>query len=87
MIVVNSKSELIEIINRRIEEQGFECNLNDIDVSKVTDLSGLFYKSEFNGNISQWDVSNVKSMKEMFQGSRFKGDLSKWNVSRVEDMS
>ena len=80
MIVVNSKSELIEIINRRIEEQGFECNLNDIDVSKVTDLSGLFYKSEFNGNISQWDVSNVKSMKEMFQGSRFNGDLSKWNV-------
>ena len=53
MIVVNSKEELKELINKRIEEQGPNCNLNDIDVSKVADLSGLFYKSEFNGDLSK----------------------------------
>ena len=42
MIVVNSKSELIKLIGQRIEEQGRECDLNDIDVSKVKDMSGLF---------------------------------------------
>ena len=53
MIVVNSKSELKELINQRIVRYGYNCNLNDIDVSKITDMSQLFQYSEFNGDISQ----------------------------------
>ena len=77
MIVVNSKSELKELINKRIEEQGPNCDLNDIDVSNITDMSELFRDSKFNGDISQWDVSNVKDMYSMFSNSRFNGDISK----------
>ena len=53
MIVVNSKKELRELINQRIKEQGPKCDLNDIDVSKITDMSYLFFESDFNGDISQ----------------------------------
>lgn len=52
MIVVNNKKELKELINQRVREQGLNCDLNDIDVSKVTDMSELFMSSKFNGDIS-----------------------------------
>ena len=82
----NSKRELKELIDRRVEEQGLNCDLNDIDVSKVTDMSTLFMNTKFNGDISQWDVSNVKDMSYMFMNSHFSGDISKWDVSKVENM-
>ena len=77
-----TKDELKEIIIQRIQEDGPECDLNDIDVSKITDMSDLFNAytyvdingllhgnkifRNFNGDISQWDVSNVKNMEAMF---------------------
>ena len=87
MIVVNSKSELKELIWKRIEEQGLNCNLNDIDVSKIDDMSFLFHEIDFNGDISKWDVSNVRDMSYMFWSSKFNGDISGWDTSSVEDMS
>ena len=82
-----TKKELKSIIEERIEKEGNKCNLNDIDTSAIIDMSGLFFRSNFNGDISQWDVSNVKSMNHMFYDARsFNGDLSKWDVSNVEDM-
>ena len=86
MIVVHSKKELIKLINQRIGQYGPKCDLNDIDVSGVIDLSFLFYCSIFDGDISSWNVSNVKFMSYMFNNSCFKGDLSKWNVGSVVDM-
>ena len=56
MIEVYSRSDLGEIIWRRIEEQGPKCDLNDIDVSRITDMSYMFYSSPFDGDISQWNV-------------------------------
>ena len=82
-----TKKELKKIINGRISKEGPECNLNDIDTSLITDMSGLFYKLEFNGDISKWNVSNVKNMISMFSNSKFNGDISRWDVSNVEDMS
>ena len=81
-----TNDELQDIIKQRIEKEGNKCNLNDIDVSKITDMSYLFMYSEFNGYISDWDVSNVKYMNCMFRHSKFNQDISSWNVSNVEDM-
>lgn len=86
MITVNNKEELKALINQRIEEQGLNCDLNDIDVSRITDMSLLFYNTDFNGDISEWDVSNVRDMSFMFCRSKFNGDISRWNVTNVGDM-
>ena len=44
-----SKLELKSLIKQRIKEQGPKCDLNDIDVSQVTDMSALFEGTDFNG--------------------------------------
>lgn len=41
--------------------------INDWDVSKITDMASLFYeKTSFNDRIDRWDVHNVTSMDDMF---------------------
>ena len=62
------KEELEQIIKDRIYKEGQNCDLNDIDVSLIEDMSKLFAESEFNGDISKWDVSNVISMETSQDG-------------------
>ena len=82
-----TKEELKSLIEQRIKDEGNEVDLNDIDVSAITDMSGLFEIKDFNGYISKWDVSNVKDMSFMFCDCiRFNKDISKWNVSNVTNM-
>ena len=83
----NTNKELEQIIKDRISKEGNNCDLNDIDVSLIDDMSYLFFNSKFNGDISNWDVSNVKNMAGIFKEAYFNGDISKWNVSNVENMS
>ena len=87
MIVVSSKSELKRLIALRIKEHGSDCDLNDIDVSHITDMSYMFYDSTFKGDISKWDVSNVTNMDSMFCNTIFDGDISGWDVHNLRDMS
>ena len=82
-----TKEELREIVEQRIKTEGNEVDLNDIDTSKITDMSELFKNLAFNGDISQWDVSNVTDMHEMFAlCESFNQDISGWDVSNVTDM-
>ena len=81
------KKKLKQIVNKRINKEGPNCDLNDIDTSLITDMSCLFYGSDFNGDISKWDVSNVKNMWYLFGYSKFNGDISKWDVRNVKHMA
>ena len=56
------------------------------DVSKISDMSGLFFNTRCNINISNWDVSNVKNMTQMFWRSEIDCDISYWDVSNVKEM-
>ena len=67
-----TKKELKAIILKRIGEEGKEVDLNDIDVSNITDMSRLFEDLDFNGNISKWDVSNVKDSLYIFKNCPLK---------------
>jgi len=55
------------------------------DVSKVTDMEGLFAnKAYFNTDISSWNVSKVTNMKLMFINCmRLNVPFDSWNVSKV----
>ena len=89
----NTKDELRKIIVQRIKDEGNDCDLNDIDVSEIEDMSYLFNAEEykefrhFNGDISLWNVSNVTNMLGMFNYCiEFNCDISEWDVSNVTNM-
>ena len=82
------RTELRKLIEQLLEERGENANMNDIDVSKVTDMSWLFYKLDpHNIDISQWDVSNVRTMFHMFHDCKnLNCNISSWDVSSVSNM-
>ncbi|VVU94829.1 Mycoplasma protein of unknown function, DUF285 [seawater metagenome] len=62
--------------------------INDWDVSQVTNMSKLFGATSFDGNISSWDVSSVTDMTLMFAfATSFNGNISSWDVSNVTYMT
>ena len=81
-----NKDELQHIITERINKYGYGCDLNDIDVSLITDMESLFEDSYFYGDISKWDVSHVTNMANMFTNTSFNGDISSWDVSNITIM-
>ncbi|MFC6276462.1 BspA family leucine-rich repeat surface protein [Psittacicella hinzii] len=90
-LIFTNKDTLRKFIIDYIKETG-SSNLNFIDVSNITDMSGLFAVNEnenaINPNIADWDVSKVTNMSHMFENNtEFDGDLSNWRVINVTDMS
>lgn len=81
------KVHLAYLIARLIDLRGFDCNLNDIDVSNIKDMSGLFSPYEdFQGDVSGWNTSSCINMKSLFSGcAHFNCNLNKWNVSKVKN--
>ena len=68
--------------------KNFNLNLNNWDVSIVTDMRYMFKGCiNFNGDISNWNVSKVYNMNSMFKGCiNFNQPLDEWNVSNVRFM-
>lgn len=94
-----TKLELRRLIQDIMSRKGTNCDLNDIDVTEITDMSYLFADKdercipfndivcEFHGDISKWDVSKVTNMNSMFWGARsFNCNISEWDVSNVTNM-
>ncbi|RDU73985.1 hypothetical protein CQA57_03660 [Helicobacter anseris] len=88
------KEELIALVADE------SIKLDEIDVSKITDMSFLFCqvdlsecknsakkRKNFKG-IEKWNTSNVENMKGMFYGNEsFNEPIGDWDVSNVKDMS
>ena len=89
-----NRNELIFLVDKLVKENGNDANLNDIDTSKVTDMSNMFTKmrnpylaSIRHIDISLWDTSNVTDMSSMFfRAALFDSDISNWDTSKVENM-
>lgn|GEM_PF-5629135 len=87
-----SKDELQTAVDLWIDDNATALNtygeINDWDVSLITDMSSLFQsKSTFNDDIGNWNVSNVTNMQSMFSVAReFNQNLSEWDVSNVTNM-
>ncbi len=64
-------------------------NLNNWDMSSVTDMSKMFYGLQnFNQYIGDWDVSNVGDMSKMFfHASSFNQPIGSWNTANVQSFS
>ena len=82
------KDELRDILIERLPDDP-NADLNDIDVSAITDMSYLFAGLDpHNIKIDRWDVSNVINMTSMFNGRKnFNADISGWDVKNVTYMN
>ena len=65
----------------------FNDDISNWDVSNVTDMEYMFYRTPFNQLIGGWDVSNVTDMEYMFHGAgAFNQLIGGWDVSSVTNM-
>ena len=68
-----TKKELQDLLKQLIEKRGNESDFNDIDTSKITDMSDLFENNlNFNGDISKWDISKVNDANNIFYNCKIK---------------
>ncbi|MHA2100927.1 MAG: BspA family leucine-rich repeat surface protein [Candidatus Kariarchaeaceae archaeon] len=71
---------------------GNSGNMNNWDLSSVTNMSGMFwFARSFNQPIGNWDVSRVIDMENIFHGewnnpSSFNQPIGDWDVSSVTTM-
>ena len=86
-------------ISENVVDFGVTIDLNFLDVSKVTDMCGLFkdfdvsphpekgWFCKIHLDISKWNVSNVTKMSNLFNSERVDlVGLSRWDRSKVIDV-
>ena len=85
--VPKTRDDLTYLVEELLIERGNNADLNDIDVSNITQMDNVFRNChDENFDISEWDMSNVETASSMFYGcQKFNCDLSKWNVSEIEN--
>ena len=91
---IEIEKDLVAIVERLIErgatiKEDLDPNvINNWDVSKVTNMTGMFDDAEsFNQPLDTWDVSKVLNMRRMFEDARsFNQPINNWDVSKVKDM-
>ena len=72
---------------KEIDDVGSINNIENWDVSGVTNMSEMFWGTNFNDNISAWNVGNVTNMSLMFFATNsFNQPIGTWDVSSVIDM-
>ncbi len=81
--IVATDGNIKDLVNDEIARYGNEADLNHIDVSQVTNMSGVFgtrigklgegyiesNNHTFNGDVSKWDLSNVQYGRGIFHGN------------------
>ena len=87
--VAKTRGELINYIR---ENYSADADYNDVDVSYIENMSGVFgdpTRYSFHSlDISEWDVSNATETRYMFIGQeQINPDLSNWDVSKVKNMN
>ena len=86
-----TREKLQEYLKSEIEKQGENVVIRNLDVSRITDLSDLFYgyNSIKTLDISGWKTSEVNNIAGMFYNcEKLESlDISRWDISNVKDMS
>ena len=97
----NKLKEIIEDLKKYVSGEkkiGFAPKLSKLNVSEITDTSGLFENFDFKKatelgydvNITGWKLERVENMSEMFYNcTNFNQDLSSWGqyLGNVKNMS
>lgn len=65
----------------------FDREINNWDVSGVTQMTNMFQATVFDQELLDWNVSSVVDMSKMFYQANFSKDISNWDVTSVENMS
>ena len=92
-IVVKSLFDLKYIVSKRYMENEEVIDMSDIDISELTDISGIFSKCKNLRTIigiEDWDTKEILNMREMFEDCynlHDIGDLSGWDTSNVKYMT
>ena len=87
---MKEKPITIEELDKLVKEAqayGDWSKVENANVSKITDMSKLFYQAKGikNLDLSRWDTSNVEDMQEMFYNSDFNSPLY-FDTSKVKNM-
>ena len=80
----NIKEKVVDYI----EHPNNYAPIGEWDVSKITNMSGLFQSTSFNEDISNWDTGNVTDMSKMFDdATAFNQNLSTWKIRHGSNLT